>query len=69
MKRVIMESFKGKIYYTVQSKFKLFGFIPLWWSTDIIEEAFYVYKASYPTLKEAENYIKQCYDNKISKIE
>ena len=63
-----MESFKGQIYYTVQTRFELFGFIPLWWSTDIIDEAFYRYKASYPTLKEAENYIKSCYQSKIDKI-
>ena len=68
MKRVIIEGIKGKIYYTVQTRFKLFGFIPLWWATDIIDEAFYTYKASYSTLKEAEEYINSCYQSKIDKI-
>lgn len=63
-----MEAYKGKINYTVQTRFKLFGFIPLWWATDIIDEAFYTYKASYPILKEAEDYISNCYKQKIDKI-
>ena len=63
-----MQSYKGKVNYTVQTRFKLFGLIPLWWETDIIDEVFYSYKASFSTLKEAEDYISQCYKHKVGKI-
>ena len=63
-----MQSHKGKVNYTVQTRIKLFGLIPLWWETDIIDEVFYRYKASFSTLKEAEEYINSCYQSKIDKI-
>lgn len=71
MKRIILLEEKGNLYYVVQSPIKFLGII-LFWKTDCCEipagGGTLVYKASFKTLEEAKEYIKDQYKERISKI-